>query len=214
MRNILLIGLGKFGSDIAKYFYEQNQQVMAIDIDEDKVNKILPYVTYAQVGNTTNIEFLHSLGINDYDVCIVAIGKDFQSSMETTALLKELGAKLVVSRAATDIHEKFLLKNGADEVVFPEKQLALWTAYRYSDNHVHSFFNISDDKDLFEIDIPTKWKNKSIRQLKVRSSLDINIMAINVKGKFNFKIDPDYVFTGEEHLVVVADEEVIRKTFG
>lgn len=213
MRSILLIGLGKFGRNIAKNFYEQNQQVMAIDRDEDRVNKVLPYVTHAQIGDSTNPDFLESLGINDYDVCIVAIGKDFQSSVETTSLLKEMGAKLVVSRAATDIHEKLLQKNGADEVVFPEKQLALWTAYRYSDNHVYNFFDISDDKDLFEIDIPKSWKGKSIEDLEVRSKLDINILAVKKADNINFKVKSDYVFAGDERITVLASEESIKKIF-
>ena len=130
MKSILLIGLGRFGKHIALHLNGLGHQVMAVDHMEERVDAAMPFVTNAQIGDSTNADFLESLGIRNYDVCIVAIGNDFQSSLETTSLLKELGAKLVVSRAARDVQAKFLLRNGADEVVYPEKQLAKWTAIR------------------------------------------------------------------------------------
>ena len=129
MKSVLLIGLGRFGRHIAKNLDQMNHQIMAVDIKEERVNEILPYVTNAQIGDCTNEKFLNTLGIDNFDVCIVAIGDNFQNSLETTSLLKELGAKMVVSRAARDVHAKFLLRNGADEVVYPEKQLAKWMAF-------------------------------------------------------------------------------------
>ena len=127
MKSILLIGLGRFGRNIAIKLDQLGHQVMAVDRIEERVDAVLPYVTNAQIGDSTNEDFLSSLGVSNFDVCIVAIGDDFQNSLETTSLLKELGAKLVVSRAARDVHAKFLLRNGADEIVYPEKQLAVWT---------------------------------------------------------------------------------------
>ncbi len=132
MKSVLLVGLGRFGKHIAEKLYELDHQVMAVDRREGRVDAVLPLVTNAQIGDSTNPDFLRSLGIGNFDFCIVAIGDDFQSSLETTSLLKELGAKLVVSRAASDVHAKFLLRNGADEIVYPERQLAEWTAIRYS----------------------------------------------------------------------------------
>ena len=128
MKSILLIGLGRFGRHIAMKLDELHHQVMAVDTDEKRVEAVLPYVTNAQIGDATDEEFLSSLGVRNFDVCIVAIGDNFQSSLETTSLLKELGAGYVVSRAARDVQAKFLLRNGADEVVYPEKQLAAWTS--------------------------------------------------------------------------------------
>ena len=124
MKSILLIGLNSFGTLIAKQLYDLGHQVMAVDRNESRVDALLPIVTNAQIGDSTNEAFLRSLGIPGYDVCIVTIGGDFQSSLETTALLKELGGRLVVSRADRDVQAKFLLRNGADDVVYPEKQLA------------------------------------------------------------------------------------------
>ena len=130
MKSILLIGLGRFGKHVAIKLNKLGHQVMAVDSSEERVSDVLPFVTNAIIGDSTNEAFLSSLGVGNFDVCIVTIGSDFQSSLETTSLLKELGAKMVVSRASRDVHEKFLLRNGADEVVYPEKQLASWTALR------------------------------------------------------------------------------------
>ena len=136
MKTVLLIGLGRFGRHIAMKMNELHHQVMAVDKNEERVEALLPYVTNAQIGDSTNEEFLKSLGVRNFDLCIVTIGSDFQSSLETTSLLKELGAKLVVSRASRDIHAKFLLRNGADEVLYPERQLASWAAIRYTSDHI------------------------------------------------------------------------------
>ena len=136
MKTVLLIGLGRFGRHIAMKLNHLNHQVMAVDSDEERVNAVLPYVTNAQIGDSTSEEFLSSLGIRNFDVCIVAIGDNFQNSLETASLLKELGAAKVIARASTGVQEKFLLRNGADEVVYPEKQLASWTAIRCSSEHI------------------------------------------------------------------------------
>ena len=117
MKSILLIGLGRFGRHVAEELNKLGHEVMAVDKDEERVEDVMSYVTAAQIGDSTKQEFLESLGVSNYDVCIVTISSNFQSSLETTSLLKELGAKFVVSRAARDVQAKFLLRNGADEVV-------------------------------------------------------------------------------------------------
>ena len=177
MKSILLIGLGRFGKHIALQLNELGHQVMAIDHREERVNDILPFVTNAQIGDSTNEEFLHSLGINNFDVCIVAIGTDFQSSLETTSLLKELGAKTVVSRAARDVQAKFLLRNGADEVLYPEKQIAKWAAIRYSADHILDYIELDGDNAILEVTVPKSWVGKSIGEIDLRKTYNINIMS-------------------------------------
>lgn len=118
MKSILLIGLGRFGRHIAIKLDELHHQVMAVDKEDTRVDAVLPFVTNAQIGDATSEDFLSSLGVGNFDVCIVAIGDDFQNSLEVTSLLKELGARMVVSRASRDVHAKFLLRNGADEIVY------------------------------------------------------------------------------------------------
>lgn len=157
MKSILLIGLGRFGRHIAMKLDELHHQVMAVDKEEHRVDAVLPFVTNAQIGDATNEKFLESLGVGNFDVCIVAIGDNFQNSLESTSLLKELGAKMVVSRAAREVHAKFLLRNGADEVVYPEKQLADWTAIRYSADHILDYIELDEGSCHFEISIPQGW---------------------------------------------------------
>ena len=139
MKSILLIGLGKFGRHTAMKLNELGHQVMAVDENAERVERILSYVDNGQIGNSTDPEFLRSLGVRNFDLCIVGIGKNFQASLETTSLLKELGAGMVVSLAASDVHAKFLTKLGADEVVYPERQLANWAAIRYSSDHIFDY---------------------------------------------------------------------------
>lgn len=166
MKSILLIGLGRFGRHVAEKLYELDHQVMAVDKQEDRVEAVMSYVTNAQIGDSTNMEFLETLGVSNFDVCIVAIASDFQSSLETTAYLKDLGAKMVVSRASRDVHARFLLRNGADEIVYPEKQVANWTAIRYSSEHIFDYVQLSDTHAIFEIEMPQNWVGKTIGQVE------------------------------------------------
>ena len=188
-KSILLIGLGRFGRHIAMKLDELHHQVMAVDKEDSRVEAILPFVTNAQIGDATNEDFLSSLGIRNFDVCIVAIGDNFQNSLETTSLLKELGAKMVVSRASRDIHAKFLLRNGADEIVYPEKQLANWTAIRYSSDHILDYIELDEDHAIFELSVPHEWTGKTVGQLDIRKKYDINIMAVKTNGILNLKVN-------------------------
>ena len=178
MKSILLIGLGRFGRHVAEKLYELDHQVMAVDKQEDRVEAVMSYVTNAQIGDSTNMEFLETLGVSNFDVCIVAIASDFQSSLETTAYLKDLGARMVVSRASRDVHARFLLRNGADEIVYPEKQVANWTAIRYSSEHIFDYVQLSDTHAIFEIEMPENWVGKTVGQVDIRKKFNINIMAL------------------------------------
>ena len=213
MKSILLIGLGRFGKHIAAHLHRLGHQVMAIDCVEERVDAVLPYVTNAQIGDSTNAAFLESLGIRNFDVCIVAIGNDFQSSLETTSLLKELGAKLVVSRAATDVQEKFLLRNGADEVVYPEKQLAKWAAIRYSSDHILDYIELDSSHAIFEVPIPKTWIGRTIGQLDIRKKYSINIMGIKKNGELELTITPETILADGETMLVLGEYKDIQKCF-
>ena len=213
MKSILLIGLGRFGKHIAVKLRELNHQVMAVDCKETLVQEILPYVTNAQIGDSTNEDFLRSLGIDNYDVCIVAIGNDFQSSLATTSLLKELGAQMVVARAETDVQEKFLLRNGADEVVYPEKQMARWAAIRYSADHVLDYIEIDGDHAIFEVTIPKVWMNKTVGQLDIRKKFNINILAVKTGSRLDSFITPDTLLFEGKTLMVMGKYRDIQKCF-
>ena len=213
MKNILLIGLGRFGRHIALQLNKLGHEVMAVDSNEERVNEILPIVTNAQIGDSTNTEFLKSLGIGNFDVCIVTIGGNFQNSLETTSLLKELGAKLVVSRAERDVQEKFLLRNGADEVIYPEKQVANWAAIRYTADHIRDYIEVDEAHAIFEVEVPEGWIGKTVGELDIRRKYSINIMATKENGKINMAVSPDTVLTDNITLLVLGGYKELQKCF-
>lgn len=213
MKTVLLIGLGRFGRHIAMKMNELHHQVMAVDKNEERVEALLPYVTNAQIGDSTNEEFLKSLGVRNFDLCIVTIGSDFQSSLETTSLLKELGAKLVVSRASRDIHAKFLLRNGADEVLYPERQLASWAAIRYTSDHIADYVEIDKDYGIFEVEVPMNWYEKSIRELDIRNRYNVNILGIKRDEKISMNIAPDTQLMSDDTIMVLGKFVDVQKCF-
>lgn len=213
MKSVLLIGLGRFGRHIAEKLYELHHQVMAIDKKEDRVDAVLPFVTNAQIGDSTNEDFLMALGIGNFDLCIVAIGDDFQSSLETTSLLKELGAKMVVSRAAGDVHAKFLLRNGADEIVYPERQLADWTAIRYSSDHIFDYIELDEEHSIFEIQVPEHWIGKTVGELDIRKKYNLNIMALKQAGRLDLSITPDTRMVQGQTMLVLGTIKEVQRVF-
>ena len=213
MKSILLIGLGRFGRHIAMKLNDLNHQVMAVDSNEERVNAVLGYVTSALIGDSTSEEFLSSLGVGNFDACIVAIGDDFQSSLETTSLLKELGAGKVIARASTGVQEKFLLRNGADEVVYPEKQLAAWTAIRCTSEHILDYIELDATHSIFELSIPEEWNGKTILQLDIRKKYGVNILGVRENGVLNMNITPDMTMDKGKSLLVLGNERSVQKCF-
>ena len=191
MKSVLLIGLGRFGRHMAAKLQELHHEVLAVDKNEERVNDAL------------------DLGVRNFDLCVVAIGDDFQSSLETTALLKEQGARFVLSRAARDVHAKFLLRNGADDVVYPERETASWAAVRYSSDHIFDYIQLTPDHAIYETAVPPAWVGKTIGQLGVRQRHNINILAAK-RGEELIPIPGgDYCFReGETMLVLGADRDV------
>jgi trk system potassium uptake protein TrkA len=173
MKSILLIGLGRFGTHLAEELSRSGHQVLGIDKKEERVNETMRFLTDAQIGDSTSDEFLAALEVRNFDVCFVTIGKDFQSSLETTCLLKELGAPFVVSRAACDAQAKFLIRNGADEVLYPEKQLAGWAAINTAAKICLIILEIDEDTAIFEVPVPLLWIGHSIGHIDVRKKHNI-----------------------------------------
>ena len=213
MKSDLLIGLGRFGKHIAMKLNSMNHQVMAVDINEERVNAALPFVTNAQIGDSTNEEFLSSLGIRNFDVCIVTIGDNFQSSLETASMLKELGAKKVIARASRGVQEKFLLRNGADEVVYPEKQLAAWTAIRCTSEHILDYIELDGDHSIFELSVPAEWNGKTVIQLDIRKKYGINILGVRENGVLNLNVTPERVLNKEMSVLVLGHQKAVQKCF-
>ena len=151
MKSILIIGMGRFGRHLCKNLSQLGNQVMIVDEKEENLEEMLPYVVSAKIGDCTNESVLKSLGISNFDLCFVCIGTNFQSSLEITSLVKELGGRHVVSKANRDIHAKFLLRNGADEVIYPDRDIAEKLAVRYSANHVFDYIELTEEYSIYEI---------------------------------------------------------------
>lgn len=213
MKSILLVGVNNFGVMIANHLHRLGHEVLAVDRVEDRVNAVIPIVTDARIGDSTNERFLKSLGINNFDVCIVTISKDFQSSLETTSLLKELGGKLVVSRADRDDQEKFLLRNGADEVINPEKLIAEWAAIRYASDYILDYIRLDKEHAIYEVSVPKEWAGKSIGQIDIRKRYGINIMALREEGKTMLTVMPETVLNPNKTMLVLGDRKAMHKCF-
>lgn len=213
MKSVLLIGLGLFGQHIARELCNLKHQVLAVDVEEERVNTVLPYVTGAQIGDATNEEFLRSLGVRNFDLCIVTIGESFQNSLQTTSLLKELGAPLVVSRAANDVHAKFLLKNGADEVVYPERELASWTAIRYTADHILDYIELDGEYAIFEVAVPEEWDGRTVIELDIRKKYGINILGVKADGRLNMAVTPDTAMPYGGSVLVLGRRRDIQRYF-
>lgn len=213
MKSVLLIGLGHFGKYIAMKLNDLEHQILAVDLNEERIQEALPFVTEAQIGDSTNKEFLLSLGVRNFDVCIVTIGENFQNSLETVWLLKELGAEKVIARASQEMQEKFLLRNGADEVVYPEKQLANWMAIRCTSEHILEYVELDDDYAMLELEVPKTWDGKTIVELDIRRKYGINVLGVRDCGRLNMDIKPDMKLSGQQSILVVGHEKAIHQCF-
>ena len=211
MKSILIIGLGRFGRHMAKKFSEQNNDVMAIDINEERINNVLSVVTNALIGDATNEQFMETIGVRDFDLCVVAIGDNFQSSLETTALLKDLGAKFVLARASRDVHAKFLLRNGADDVIYTEKETAERLAVKYGSDNIFNYIELNDEYSINEIAVPSSWLNKSILKVNVRSKYGISILATKQGNNIYPLPKPEHVFTDSESLMILGKNEDVSR---
>ena len=212
MKTVLIIGAGQFGTHIAKRMEELRCEVMVVDINEDAINQIMPYVTDAKIGDGTNEEFLRMLGVNDYDVCFVTLGRHFQTSLETTSLLSELGAKKVISRATNDVQMKFLLRNGADEVVYPEKQTAVRIATKYAYDSILDYFHLDNDIYIYEVKAPKDWFGKTLAQIDIRKKYKINILSIK-RGDEAMLPSADTVIQPGDIAFVLGELRDIQKGF-
>ncbi len=213
MKSVLLIGLGRFGKNIAIELNKLGHEVLGIDHDEDKVNDMMDIITDARIGDSTNEAFLRTLGVNNFDICYVTISNDFQSSLETTYLLKELGAAFVVARAERDGQERFLLRNGADKVVYPEKQIAKWAAIRYSSYHIIDYIELDENNSLYEVDVPEEWIGKSIINLDIRRKYNLTVIGVKKNDVMNFTILPETVLTKDMNLLVLGEYKALKKCF-
>lgn len=211
MKSILMIGMGRFGSHLCINLSKLDNEIMIVDSEEEKLEDLLPYVTSAKIGDCTNEKVLESLGVSNFDLCIVSIGNNFQSSLEITSLLKEMGAKRVISKANREIHAKFLLKNGADEVIFPDRDIAEKLAVRLSADEIFDYIKLQDGYSIYEILPMPEWIGKSIRDINLRATYRISIIGAKQGENTQILPEADYIFNEKEHLMVIGHDNDIKK---
>lgn len=210
MKSILMIGLGRFGRHMARKFIEEGNEVLAIEKDEERADSAIDIVQNIQIGDARDERFMQSLGVDNFDICVIGIGDNFQSSLEITVVLKDLGAQFVLARASRDIHKKLLLRNGADFVVYGEREMAERLAVKFGADHIFDYVVLDSEYAIYEIAVPSFWYGKSIVEQSVRNKYHISILATKEDGKILPLPHPDHVFSPDETLIVMGDEKSIR----
>ncbi len=213
MKTVLVVGAGKFGSLIAKRMTELGSEVMVVDKDENNIDALLPYVNNATIGDCANKEFIDSLGVGNYDVCFVSIGNDFETSLVVSAMLKDAGAKHVISRASSDIQTALLLRIGCDEVIYPEKMMAERIATRYASDKILDYIQLDNSKySIYELKVPREWKGMTLKQLDIRNRHGVNIVALK---KENEVVSPngDTVIDEGDVAFVIGETKSLQKLF-
>lgn len=211
MKSILIIGLGRFGTHLCMDLSKLDNEIMVVDRDEASLEDLLPFVVSAKIGDCTNEKVLKSLGIGNFDICFVCIGDNFQSSLEITSQLKELGAKYVVSKANRDIHAKFLLRNGADEVIYPDRDIAEKVAVRFSANQVFDYVELGNGYSIYEIAPLPEWVGHTVKDLNIRVKYHVNIIGCKAEEGIKLMPGADYVFQKDEHLMMMGHQRDMEK---
>lgn len=211
MKSILVIGMGRFGRHIATRLQQLGNDVMIVDINEEIINELEVNFTNAYIGDCTNPAVLKKLGVNNFDICLVTIGDNFQSSLEITSLLHDLGAKYIVSKADRDMQAKFLSKNGADEVIYLERDMAERLAIKYNSKNIFDYFELGNDFAVVEIPVHPDWVGKSIAEINVRNTYGVNILAVKIGKTIEASPSAQYIFKEQDHIIIVGDNENVLK---
>lgn len=210
MQSMLIIGAGKFGYHLAQNLCAMGNDVMLVDKNEPKIEEYSSEVTSAEIGDFTVKSNLEALGVDDYDYIFVCVG-DFQDSLVITSYLKELGAGYVIAKASSLIHEKFLLKNGADKVVYPERDTAYSMAVSYNNATIYDYFKLSEDTGIYEMEPPRSWIGKSLAKIDVRKAHSVTVIAYKSGDSITPINSPDYIFKSYEHIIVMGESKDIKK---
>ena len=211
MKTILIVGLGRFGRHMAKKLIDEGNDVLAVEKDEARANNAAGFISNIQIGDASDEKFIESLGVDNFDICVVAIGDDFQHSLEITVLLKDMGAKFVIARASRDVHRKLLLRNGADHVVYAEREMAERQAVKYDARNIFDYIGLTGDVGIYEIAVPSQWIGKSIIEKSIRSKYNISILATKKEDEIFPLPSPDHVFSADETLMVMGRDEDIKR---
>lgn len=210
MKSILIIGLGRFGRHMAHKFIENGHEIMAIDKNEDRADDAVGEIQQILIGDATEERFLESIGVSNFDLAVIAIGENFQTVLEVTVLLKDLGCKYIVARATRDVHKKLLLRNGADYVVYAEREVAERLAIKFGADNIFDYVELTPEIGIYEITVPQKWKGKSMVDLSIRTKYHVSVMATKKQGKIFPLPHPTHVFDEEESIMVMGTMDDVR----
>jgi trk system potassium uptake protein TrkA len=211
MKSVLIIGMGTLGRHLARKMTEFGNEVMIVDKDEDIIQEMAQEISNAIVGDCAAEGVLRSLGVNNFDFCFVTVGEDFYAALEITAILKELGAKCVISKAKKNRQAEFLKKIGADEVFYPEEEMAESLAIKYTVDNIYDYIELTDEYSVFEMPMIKEWIGKTIVEANVRKEYGINIIAIKNGGHMNPSPEPEYVFKEGDHIIVIGKAKDVLK---
>ena len=211
MKSVLMIGLGRFGLIMARRMTEDGNSVLGIDCSEERANAAAQYLPNVEIMDVTDENALRSLGVEKFDLCVVAIGDNFPVSLEIIVLLKDLGAKYVLARAGRDVHKKLLLRNGADYVVYAEKDMAERLAVTFGNDMIMDYIQLGNDVGIYEIRTPASWVGKTMAQMRIRTTYNLNILAMKRNNKVIPALHPDYAFTAEDGLYVMGNYKDINR---
>lgn len=211
MKSFIVIGAGKFGHYFCKFLSKEDAEIMIVDGDEEKLSDMLSYVSSAKVGDCTRRDVVQGLGVEDFDEAVVCVPESFQNSLQIVDLLNEYGAKNITAVASTEIQAKFLLKNGADHIIFPDRDMSERLAVAIANDSIFDFLKLSEDHAIYEIIPPKRWITQSILAVDVRRRHSVNIIAVKTPEDRLFLPGPDYVFNAEDHLIVFGKDKDIEK---
>lgn len=209
MKSYIVVGLGRFGSEVARQLYRCGCEVLAIDVKSELVQQISPDVTHAAVADSRDKEVLKMLGAGDFDCAVIAIGDDLAASVLVTMNMKELGVPYLVCKAHDDIHRRVLEKLGADRVVIPEQENAARLAKSLSSPNLLDYIELSEDYSIIELPAPKSWEGKNLKELNVRAKLGVNILAVRRSGKIDVSPAADFTFQSGDIVVVLGDTKAL-----
>lgn len=211
MKSVLIIGMGTLGRHLARKMIEYGNEVMIVDSKEEIIQEMAQEIPNAIVGDCAQEGVLRSLGVSNFDFCFVTVGEDFYAALEITAILKELGAKCVISKAKKNRQADFLKKIGADEVFYPEEEMAESLAIRYTADNIYDYIELNEEYSVYEMPILKEWKGKTIKSVDVRKLYNINIIAIKKGSDLVPCPVPEYVFEEEDHIIVIGKADDVLK---
>ena len=211
MKSFLIVGAGTLGHHLVEEFEKLNCETMVVDMNEQSLQDLMDIATSCRIADCTNEEALRSLGVDSFDCCFVCVGGNFQQSLVITSALKENGAKKVYALADEDVQAKFLLRNGADEVIFPQRDVCRNIALSESSDSLFDCIRLTEDYGVYEIEPLRTWIGKSLRTAQMRNTHGLMVLAVKRNGSIEMQPDADYVIAAGDHLLVLGKEEMVKK---